>query len=252
MLKIWGVGTDRGPFSCPDGKDVLRNDVGWSLLETSKLPVEVLTELYLFRSFSEPSVCMEWGRTGCRKFSCQQSGLYPAAMCVWVDPWHQRLWRRVMRVIRSLGKLCTRGLWNSEGQPPSKESEWESALIKVLRAAVHAEGGQHFSLACGTSYVSTPRSLFGKWPKVFGKSPESDVPSHLGTHSWRGKIGARERWPDVSDPSASNTEGEQVTDAKACKIFLFRNPSSSSASAVDVWQGRSCLLLPTLNLHLIK
>lgn len=52
-----------------------------------------------------------------------------------------------MRVIRSLGKLYTTGLQSSKGQPPSKESERESALIKVLRAAVHVEGEQHFSLA---------------------------------------------------------------------------------------------------------
>lgn len=85
-------------------------------------------------------------------------GLYPAAMCVWVDPWHQRLWKRVTREIRSLGKLYVTGLWNSEGRPPSKESEWESALIKALRAAFHSERDQHFSSACGTSR-STSRSF---------------------------------------------------------------------------------------------
>lgn len=58
MQKIWGLQTDRGPFSCPDQKEMLRK-VGWSLLKPSKLSVEVLSELYLFRSFSEPSVRME-------------------------------------------------------------------------------------------------------------------------------------------------------------------------------------------------
>lgn len=59
MQKVWGVQSDRAPFSCPVQKEMLRNDIGWSLLKGSKLAFEVLTEHYLFRSFSEPSVCVE-------------------------------------------------------------------------------------------------------------------------------------------------------------------------------------------------
>lgn len=59
MQEVWGVWTGRGPFNCPDQKEMLRNYVGWSLLKGSKLALEVLTGRYLFRSFSEPSVCME-------------------------------------------------------------------------------------------------------------------------------------------------------------------------------------------------
>lgn len=141
--KRWDVGNDRecmGFWLCWAGGGAEK----WCGLVPawgSKLGIEVWTQSWLWGSLSEPSVCVEWGRTGSGEFSCQRPGLYPAAMCVWVDPWHQSLWRRVMRVIRSLGKLYTAGLRNSEGQPPSKEREWESALRKACRAAVGAEGG---------------------------------------------------------------------------------------------------------------
>lgn len=79
-------------------------------------------------------------------------------------------------MIRSLGKLYTTGLQNSEGLPPSRESEWERGLVEHMGLPYLQRGP---TLVAGM-FCGVPQSVWHitKVPWALIALHETDNPPH--------------------------------------------------------------------------